>query len=190
MRNYKLLYSIGDSISLGYLQFLAIDLFDHYTVAHCPGCGTSDYVLEHLAAWLDGYELDVVLLNSGLHDIGRWPDELSVPLDRYEANLRRIVAHLQGLAGPPRLIWARTTPVIDERHQAVQPFVRRNEDVIAANRVADAVMAEAGLESVDLYGVAVAHNLGEILIADGVHFTNDGYRLLAEAIAGSVSTRP
>ena len=185
MRKYKMLYSIGDSISLGYLRTLVILLGQRYVVVHCPSNGgPSTRIAERLDDWLAGYDPDVVLLNCGLHDIKRDEDDHpATSADHYEANLRDIVARLQGLAVPPRLIWARTTPVIDERHQAVKSFGRMNEDVIAYNEIADAVMAEMDAESIDLYGVVMDSDPEARLAGDGVHFTSKGYGLLGEAIA-------
>ncbi len=185
MRKYKMLYSIGDSISLGYLRILVTSLGQQYAVMHCPANGgPSTRIAENLDDWLAGYDPDVVLLNCGLHDVVRKEDDQpATSADQYEANLRDIVERLQGLAYSPRLIWARTTPVIDERHQAVKSFGRMNEDVVAYNEIADAVMAERGVESIDLYGVVMDNDAEALLAPDGVHFTPEGYQVLGQAIA-------
>ena len=185
MRKYKMLYSIGDSISLGYLVVLVQSLAETYAVMHCPAnAGPSTRIAESLDDWLAGYDPDVVLLNCGLHDVARKEDDQpATPADQYEANLRDIVERLQGLAYSPRLIWARTTPVIDQRHQAVKLFGRGNEDVIAYNEIADAVMAEMDVESIDLYGVVMDNDPEALLAPDGVHFTPEGYQVLGQAIA-------
>ncbi len=180
MRKYKMLYSIGDSISRYYLVVLVKSLAGRYTVVRCPATtGSSTGIAESLDDWLAGYDPDVVLLNSGLHDVMRQEGELVTPPDQYEANLRDIVARLQGLAYSPRLIWARTTPVIDEHQQ----FGRMNEDVIAYNEIADAVMAEMDVESIDLYRAVMDNDPEALLGPDGVHFTPEGYQVLGQAIA-------
>ena len=151
---------------------------------HCPANGgPSTRIAENLDDWLAGYEPDVVLLNCGLHDVKQEDDQPATSADHYEANLRDIVARLQGVAGAPRLIWARTTPVIDERHQAVKSFGRGNEDVIAYNEIADAVMAEMDVESIDLYRAVMDNDPEALLAPDGVHFTPEGYQVLGQAIA-------
>jgi len=183
MRQYKLLYSIGDSISIGYLPHLVISLAEHYTVAHCPGHGgTSTRIIENLSDWMAGYEADVVLLNCGLHDINVQAGQPATLPDQYEANLRDIIDDLTGLSCSPRTVWCSTTPVIDERHQAVKSFERHNQDVVAYNQIADEVMAAAGIETIDLYEVVVNNDPAALLAADGVHFTAQGYQILAEAI--------
>ena len=174
MRKYRLLYIIGDSISLGYMEPLWYEQFSGktgegiYTIAHSPGCGTSAVVRMYLDDWLTGYCPDVVLFNSGLHDIGRWPKDMNVPLQQYEANLREIVTRLRQIPGPPILVWARNTPVIDDRHNTIQPFVRYNSDIVTYNEAADAIMAEAGVVSVDLYSAVMANNPENIITKDGV----------------------
>ncbi len=176
MRKYKMVYSIGDSISLGYLAVLVMPLAERYAVVHCPAnAGPSTRIAENLDDWLAGYDPDVVLLNCGLHDVARDEDEPATPADQYEANLRDIVARLQGLAYSPRLIWARTTPVIHEHQQ--------NEDVIAYNEIADAVMAERKVESIDLYRAVMDNDPEALLAPDGVHFTPEGYQVLGQTIA-------
>ncbi len=180
MRKYEMLYCVGDSISRYYLLTLVKLFSGRYAVVRCPATrGSSTAVVEDLDGWLAGYDPDVVLFNSGLHDAMRKEGELVTPPDQYEANLRDIVARLQGLAYSPRLIWARTTPVLDEYRQ----FGRMNEDVIAYNEIADAVMAEMGVESIDLYRAVMDNDPEALLGPDGVHFTPEGSQVLGQAIA-------
>ena len=65
----------------------------------------------------------------------------------------------------------------------------QNEDVITHN-IADAMRAEAGVESIDLYGSALGNNLETLLCRDGVHFTLEGYPVLAQAIANYLLGEP
>ena len=180
VREYKQLYIIGDSISMWYTSHLLSPLENTCAVMHAPGnCRSSREILQKMDGWLAGYDPDVVLVNCGIHDVTRterWNFETQIPVDEYEANLREIIRRLRQVPRAPRLIWARTTPVIDE----VQQY-RRNEDVVAYNEVADKVMAEAGVEMIDLYG-AVIDDLSD-LSADGVHFKPAGYSVLAKTIA-------
>ncbi len=181
MRRYKLLYSIGDSISIGYLPHLVTSLAEYYTVAHCPGIGgSSTRIIENLGDWMAGYEVDVVLLNCGLHDIKLQSGQLATAPDQYRANLRGIIDALTGRS--LRTVWCSTTPVIDERHQAAKSYERHNRHVIAYNRIADEVMTAAGIETIDLYEVVVNNDPAVLLAADGVHFTEQGYQILAQAI--------
>ena len=73
--------------------------------------------------------------------------------------------------------------MIDKRHQAVKSFGRGNEDVIAYNEIADAVMAEREVESIDLYRAVMDNDPEALLAPDGVHFTPEGYQVLGQTIA-------
>jgi len=191
VRQYKLLYSIGDSISIGYLRHLVVPLAEHYTMAHCPGNGgPSTWVRENLSDWMAGYEADVVLLNCGLHDIMLQSGQPATLPDQYGANLRDIIDDLTGLYCSPRIVWCSSTPISDERHQAFWPFERRNQDVVAYNQIADEVMAAAGIEAIDLYRLVVNNDPDALLAADGAHFTDQGYQVLAEAIADYLIVGP
>jgi len=183
MRRHKLLYVIGDSISLGYCPYLIGRLQEAYVVLHAPGNSSSSAnIVNNLEDWLAGYEPDVVLFNCGLHDIKLQSGQTATLPDQYEANLQDIIDGLTGLSCSPRIVWCSTTPVIDERHQAVKSFGRRNQGVVAYNQIADEVMTAAGIETIDLYEAVVNNDPAALLAADGVHFTEQGYQILAQAI--------
>ena len=182
MRKYELLYIIGGSNSIAYFPYLVRSLGQAYTVMHAPGNSRSSaLIVQNLDDWLAGYDPDVAMFNCGTHDLTRNP-EFVTTLEQYEANLRRIVARLQGLPGPPRLIWCTSMPVLDELHQATHTAVRLNEDVIAYNKCADVVMAEMGVESLDLYRAVMSNDPHALMAADGIHFQTEGYRFLAQTI--------
>jgi lysophospholipase L1-like esterase len=107
---------------------------------------------DHDGSW------DVIHFNHGIHDTGhRDPkaykshDETkfpcTIPLDEYEANLRRIVAKMKNTRAT--LIWARTTPVMDETPGWVA------SDIDAYNAVADKVMKENGVILNDLHAESI-----------------------------------
>jgi lysophospholipase L1-like esterase len=105
----------------------------------------------------------------------------------YSRNLEEII-RLASTVGR-RVIWVRTTPVADTRHQRMNPgFQRFNTDVIAYNDIADAQMNKAGIPSVDLYnftlGLCDTPEGLEDLYIDHVHFTEEIRRLQAAYIAG------
>ena len=58
-----------------------------------------------------------------------------------------------------------------------------SEDVIALNEVADAVMAEARVELIDLHGAVMANDPKTLIsAADLHHFEPQGYEFLAQTI--------
>ncbi|MBM4436329.1 MAG: SGNH/GDSL hydrolase family protein [Actinobacteria bacterium] len=177
---------IGDSTSMYFHTYVAAGLRDVADVTRVPDNGrTSTHILERFDAWVVAVQPDLVHLNCGLHDLGRhearaW--ELKTPLDRYETNLRRIVARLQAETGA-RVIWASTTPVIDAWQLRTKNFARREADVVAYNAVAAAVMASHGIPINDLHALVTAAGPDKLLGPDGVHFTEPGSALLGEHVA-------
>lgn len=111
----------------------------------------------------------VVLFNNGLHG---WhlDDETAYPL-HYE----RMVSALRALFPQAALFLLLTTPVADPAQNA-----RVRSRNLAAARTAKA----RGLETVDLYHADPA--LPSFLSADGVHFTDGGYGILAKTVADTL----
>jgi len=131
----------------------------------------------------------VLLLNCGLHDIRRDPrgSTRQVEPNGYAANLKDILR----LAGrlSQHVVWLRTTPVCDALHQRLNPeFQRFNADVDLYNRIADAIMDDAGIQGIDLYGftskLSPADETLELLYCDHVHFCEPVRQMQAAYIAG------
>ena len=123
------------------------------------------------------------LLNCGLHDLRTDPqtEVEQVPLDAYRGNLSAIVWLVTGR--DMRVVWVRTTPVDDERHNTRQTgFHRFNCDVVRYNEVADRIFGEADIPLVDLY--TYTHNLGGGVFCDHVHFVERVRELQAAFIVG------
>lgn len=62
--------------------------------------------------------------------------------------------------------------------------VDRNERVIKRNNVVAEIAKEYNLKVADLYSLVDEHR--DMLAADGVHLTPDGYKLLAKTLVSSV----
>ena len=76
-------------------------------------------------------------MNCGLHDIKTdiHSGAKQVTLDQYKENLGEI-KQLLAAHGIP-VIWVRTTPIVDERHNTSQSsFCRYDQDVVAYNAAA------------------------------------------------------
>jgi lysophospholipase L1-like esterase len=149
--------------------------------------GDSQMVLEYLSFLIskDLFHYDLLLLNCGLHDVKRNPSngQLQISIEAYEANLRSVIQLIEPLG--VRMYWVRTTPVDDEQHnERMKKFNRFNRDVLAYNGVADRIMAEAGIPSIDLN--TFTSNLGDNneLFCDHVHFTDQVREQQAAFIAG------
>jgi lysophospholipase L1-like esterase len=199
------LFVVGDSISIQYGPFLETFLSGVYRYdrkqddAGAPKAahnldvptgangGDSAMVLAYLRQRRLNRPLPpgVLLLNCGLHDVktDAATGLRQVPLARYADNLRAILdeARLQG----QRLVWVRTTPVIDEIHNArSRAFHRHASDVAAYNEAADAIMRAAGVPVVDLHGFS-AH-LVPAGFVDHVHYDAACQEKQAAFIAGAL----
>jgi lysophospholipase L1-like esterase len=169
---------IGDSISMGY-TIPVRELLKGKANVHrvLENGGPTINGLQHISDWLGSGKWDVIHFNWGLHDLKIGDDGVrQVPIDKYEQNLRELVARLKQTGA--RLIFASTTPVPDAK---VSP-ARVNSDVIAYNKVAAKVMAEAGIPTDDLYALAMP-KLAAIQLPANVHYTPEGYKTLAEQVA-------
>lgn len=177
---------IGDSISIGYTDFVRKLLQGKAEVARIPvNGGPTTYGLVNIQSWLGGGHWDVIHFNWGLHDIKLDPAgrKRQVPITKYEENLRLLVKTLKATGA--RLIWANTTPVPPVPWTKLDP-PRSTSDVPFYNAVAKKVMDENGIPIDDLYSFALPR-LEAIQQPSNVHFTEEGYRELAEQVAASIT---
>ncbi len=180
---------LGDSIRLGYAPLVAARLAGRaIVVSPAANGGDSANLLRHLDEWAIREQPDVIHFNCGLHDlkVSRPDGRRQVPLPEYQANLREIVSLLQRKTAAT-VVFANTTPIVDERHRSRGVGVDRYEaDVRRYNDAAEAVMQDAGVPVHDLHGLVERSGSADLLAADGTHYTPGGYRLLADAVADCV----
>jgi dienelactone hydrolase/lysophospholipase L1-like esterase len=180
---------IGDSIRLGYAPRVVERLSKKAEVFSPPeNGGDSANVLAHLDEWVLRRKPDVVHLNCGLHDLKRSKKDGShqVEVDRYVENLRRIVARIRE-GSDAAIVFADTTPVLDDRHaRRGADFDRTEADVRRYNDAAVALMIELGVPVHDLHGLIEQAGMKAMLGRDGVHYTAEGYDRLAGAVADCV----
>ena len=176
---------IGDSIRMGYQQFVQEALVG---VANVSGPtqngGTSTNVLTNVVDWVISHQADILHINCGLHDIKRPFDtgELNVPIEEYQANLESIFDRVLSET-ETRVIWAKTTPVNEKWHHERKGFDRIEADVDAYNLASVEIAERKGIPVNDLHKVIMDAGRDEQLVPDGVHFSEDGSRLLGEAVA-------
>ncbi len=194
-------YVLGDSISIQYGPYLRQYLAGCMEYSRKEGeaeallnldrpqganGGDSSMVLAFLtaAARNNSIQADLMLLNCGLHDIKTNPANgaKQVPIAQYRRNLEAAIPVIRGMGIRP--VWIRITPC-DEAVHNTRPdmtFHRFKADCHAYNATADAVMAAAGVPSIDLFTFTA--NLGPDLYIDHVHFLEPIRQLQAAFIAG------
>jgi lysophospholipase L1-like esterase len=193
------IHVVGDSISIHYGPYLRQYLAGLVRYSrkgdgggmlddvHQSNGGDSAMVAGYLRQLREsGKRWDFLVVNCGLHDVKIDPKRgtRQVPADEYRTNVGTIADLGQSLAG--RLIWVRTTPVDDQRHNRLnQEFQRYRRDVEDVNGIADAVMRKHGVPQIDLH--AFTANVGGDLYCDHVHFTEPVRQAQAAYIAGYLS---
>jgi lysophospholipase L1-like esterase/dienelactone hydrolase len=179
---------LGDSIREGYAPLVAKKLEGKaFVVSPKENGGDTENTLKLLDAWLADGKPVVVHFNCGLHDLkfGKKAMAHQVPVEKYDPNLRRIVERLR--KATPHVIFATTTPIIDDRHAARKAdFDRFDKDVKAYNERAVKVMKELDVPVNDLNRIVLDGGAAELLGKDGTHYTPAGYDRLADAVADCV----
>lgn len=182
---------IGDSISEGYTGPVKRLLEGLADVCRAPvNCGPTWFGIEHIREWLGDTRWDVTHFNWGIWDMHQMcGDEIvaggrirTTP-EQYESNLRQLVSILKSTGAA--LIWASTTPVHPVRDPAFGVNAVDGENVPKYNAVAARVMAENEIPIDDLYSLALP-NADELRKGDSIHFTDEGYEVLARQVADSI----
>jgi lysophospholipase L1-like esterase len=176
---------VGDSIRMGYAPFVDELLRGKATlISQRENGGDTSRVLANLDDWVIRHQPAVVHFNCGLHDLKRLKKtgQPQVPLDQYEANLKKIIERLQKET-KAKLIFATTTPINDERHaKRKSEFSRAEADVRRYNEVATKVMNELGVEIDDLHAYVTEQGADKLLRPDGTHYPEPASRKLAAVI--------
>lgn len=181
----KRIFLIGDSIRIGY-DSLVREMMSEEAQLYWSSDNArfAGYTLRYVHEWAkndcDPEKIDIVHWNNGLWDaLHVLGDDAQTPIDEYRNGLKRIGRRIRKVFPNAKIIFALTTSVIEERMS--DQFYRRNSEIEAYNAAAREVMAEEGIEIDDLY--TVAKKMPDDWHApDGTHFTEEGYKALAEAV--------
>jgi dienelactone hydrolase/lysophospholipase L1-like esterase len=176
---------LGDSIRLGYAPLVAKRLAGQAEVVS-PKENVADTTnaLKHLDAWLADAKPAVVHYNCGLHDLklSKKTKTHQVPIDRYAENLKAIAAKLRAVT--PHVVFANTTPILDDRHAARKAdFDRLDADVRRYNDTAVAALLPLGVPVHDLNRIVRENDPAKLLGKDGTHYTPAANERLADAVA-------
>ena len=178
---------VGDSIRMGYAPLVAKRLEGKAIVISArPNGEDSGNVLRNLDEWVIKEQPDVVHINAGLHDLKLKEKSYQVPLAGYENNLRTILERIRK-GTKAKVIFATTTPILDERHaQRKAGFDRFEADVQRYNDAAVSIMKQAGVPITDLHKLVESGGKERLMLADGTHYTEEGYDVLAAAVTRSI----
>ena len=178
---------MGDSISIGYTPMLQKALAPDIYVEHISGNGgNTGRGVQRAEQWLGGKQWDVIVFNFGLHDLARIDSlkkynvvdgKVEVTIDDYKKNLNTIVHKLKETTAT--LIFA-TTTVVPENAAG-----RKVEDVALYNAAAIEVMKKNGIQILDLYTPSLTIHPNNSKPGN-VHYTEQGYQLLAEPIIKAI----
>jgi isoamyl acetate esterase len=127
----------------------------------------------------------IIHWNNGLHDVKHLSPnaDCQVSIDDYKKNLEKLIARFKTL-GNPTIIWATTTPVIEERHNKAA-MRRLNNEINQYNDAAKAIMEKYGIAVNDI-GSIIAADPVRYISEDGVHPTEEGKKILADNVVRSV----
>jgi len=178
---------VGDSIRMGYAPLVAKRLEGKAIVVSAkPNGEDSSNVLRNLDDWVIKENPDVVHINAGLHDLKLTNTSYQVAMAEYEKNLRTILERIRADT-KAKIIFATTTPILDDRHAKRKVgFDRFESDVLKYNVAAAAVMKQAGVPIDDLHAVVESGGKERLMLADGTHYTEEGYEALAAAVSESI----
>ena len=184
---------IGDSISAGYTPYVRRDL---PCVEHSLTPGNSrdsGFLLQHIPNWLFKKHYKLMVFNAGLWDIAhlaptpenRWNlahstdgPPTTLPED-YRSNLEKAVQRMRKSGA--LVIFVTSTDVPGKAPG------RRNDDIVAYNHIARAVMEQQHVPVIDAYTFMLAHqDLHQLRRGNPVHYTEIGYKLLAGKIVSEL----
>jgi lysophospholipase L1-like esterase len=184
---------IGDSIRMSYEPSVRSALAD-VAFVWAPGenCQHSTHILMNFWPWVAMQQPDVLHINSGHWDCRRiipGREDTIVPLDVYQANVRRILTLAKEFTRK-QVVWATTTPLNEallmRAHLRKGLTGRTQATIDRYNEAAAEVACSLNVPINDLGGF-VASNGGTIMLsADGVHFDEANADKLGEEVARQI----
>lgn len=172
---------IGDSILGGYMNPVIDALSGKaYVDAWMHPHAQSENLNKLLAETLDNGPYDVVHFNMGLHgwQPGRIKEGTFKPLTL------AFIQVIRTKLPKAKIIWASSTPVtVKGKPTELDPAI--NPTIIEHNRLAAAVMQEAGVPVNDFYSL-LAPKL-ELARGDQFHWKSEAYQILAKTVVESLN---
>ncbi|WP_214628933.1 SGNH/GDSL hydrolase family protein [Paenibacillus agaridevorans] len=181
---------LGDSIRMGYDEYvrdLLKDKCEVYYDAKDNGRFAAYTLWQANQLFRKHGKFDVVHWNNGYWDmnIEAPMTEAIHPIDEYIHFLKRIIGEIR--RNGAAIIFATTTPVLSSGYSldntGTAVHIKFNNDwVVRYNETAKRVAAEEGITVNDLYSLML-QDKNYYKCEDGLHLTEEGYRLCAEQAA-------
>ena len=164
---------VGDSITRGYYSAVEEKLkgkayVARFTTSKAVG---DPALLSELATFLQENRYDVIHFNVGMHG---WEYTES----EYRRDFPALVAALRQNAPAARLVWANTTPVRKDRDKGAS-----NARIDVRNTIVRDLATAETIPVDDLHSAIASR---DDLHSDDVHYSKEGYAILAERVAGEV----
>lgn len=176
---------IGDCIRRSYQPTVQEELVE---VAEVWGpvetIRTTRDVLAQLDEWVLEPKPYLFHFNCGLHEIRRFQpeDPQRVPLPEFRQNLDQIFRRIRTNT-TTSITWAHTTPIFHERRDKLNPFGRKETDVLDYNTAAVEIADCYDVPVVDLHRVMIENGMERYMARNGLRFTPEGYQLLGKVVA-------
>ena len=185
MKRKKVLL-IGDSIRMGYDKYVKNYLSDSCEVYYPKdNCRFAQYTLRHLSDWKSGFngdDSDLIHWNVGLWDtLELYDDGCLTPPEFYAFFIEKICKRIKVLFPKAKVIFATSTPVIENRFTEPHFSRRLNSNVKKYNDIAVEICKKHGFSVNDLY--SLVKNVPEEYYSDMTHlYTPEGTQLLTDAV--------
>jgi len=182
----KKILLIGDSIRMGYCEYVKASLSDSAVVYYPPeNCKFAVNVLRFMREWKNSKkcnwptDMDLVVFNAGLWDVLRVQDgEMLSTIDYYQYTMGRLGKIIKELFPVAKLVFATSTAIVEESSHK-----RYNKDIEDFNAAAIEVLSPIGVEILDLYEITKAIAPDSELRSDETHFNTDkGRQLIGGAV--------
>jgi len=178
--NRQILFSIGDSVSIGYKDKLSFDAGYEYNVLRPnDNCRNSYYTLQNIDLWLSQLPKPPTLIvwNNGIWNtvVGYAGDPIQDQMTSvydYTVQIQAIATKLKATGA--RVIFLTTT------HIDLNTSVFTAGYEVQLNQAAQRVLPNMGIEVLDLNAFSLSLEVDKV---DAVHYNTDGYNKLADFIA-------
>lgn len=184
-KELKTVFLIGDSIRIGYCEYLRDLLKDVANVVFPKeNCRNTQYTYVTLSNWINmvdnPLDVSVVYWNNGHWDVSHWAnDEKSLnTIEQYCDMLQRIHKRLKKAFPNARIVFSTTT--IMNPDGSMGENVRTTEEIKKYNDAAVSVLSENDVLIHDLF--EFTQKFTSEYFADYCHFTDIGFKLIAEHI--------